>query len=121
MARAVSGLGGAVPVNPVPYTGAATLSGADDWLGALPSEVDGAIRPSRMFLREQAFGKPPRAVVPGVYYLPHSGALGPLADGDILDGADELAGRRLMVVAMGQALNQAATGCYLVDITGPWR
>jgi hypothetical protein len=120
--RAVSGLGGAVLLNNKPFTGAGN-SGNDSTLGALPSEVDGQVKPSKVFSREQATGKPPRAIPPGVYFLPQSGAFGPLSDGDTLDGSEDLAGRKLMVLPDPENNGYVNTpgGCYLVDITGPWR
>ena len=122
MPRTFSALGGSVLVDPRSTSGTAnTLSGADTWLGSAPSAVDGQIKPARLFLREAASGNPPRALVPGVHYLPQSGAVSVLVDGDILVGAGDLAGRKMVVMPTGSGYNNAATGIYLVDITGPWR
>lgn len=122
--RSVSGLGGSVLLNPRAYTGKTnSISGADDYLGSLPSNVDGQIKTSRMFVAEAA-AYVPRAQIPGVLYVPQSGALGPLADGDVMDGSGDLAGRKLMVVpelAAAAGYNSPPSGVYLVDITGPWR
>lgn len=122
MPRAVSGLGSSVNLNVMPFTGAINLaSGADDTLGSILSDVDGRIRPSHMFVKGVAVGSAARAQVPGVHYLPHSNALGVITDGDFLDGAGDLSGRRLMCVATGPSLSATPTGVYLMDITGPWR
>lgn len=122
--RAVSGLGGSALLERRGFTSGSgtTHSGADDLLGAAPSEVDGQIKTSRIYARETAAGKPPRAVVPGVHYIPQSGILSLLSDGDSLLGSGDLAGRRLL--AIGETASAgfvAPTAMYLVDITGPWR
>lgn len=122
MPRAVSALGSAVMCDPVPFTGLVNnVSGSDASLGRIPSEVDGRIRPSTLFAREQGSEKPPRVSVPGVHYVPHTGATLTLQDGDFLDGSGALTGRRLMCVATGSSFVSSPTGMYLVDITGPWR
>lgn len=122
--RAFSAIGGAVSAGSMPFTGAVnTYSGNDSFLGAMPSEVDGQVKMTQVFIREPGAGKPPRAIIPGVYYIPQSGAYGPLADGDLLAGTGALAGRRLMAIA-GAGTNSFAgnpDGAYLMDITGPWR
>lgn len=123
-ARALSGLGSAVLQNNLPFTSSTSgISGADTLLGTLPSEVDGQVKMSRVFSRDQAAGKPPRSIVPGVFYIPQSGAFGPLAEGDVLLGTGDLAGHNLMVIPDpgNNAWSNAAAACCLVDITGPWR
>ena len=122
MPRTFSALGGSVLVDPRALTGVAnTLSGNDAWLGALPSVVDGQVKPVRLFLKEQTAGTPPRALAPGVHYLPQSGAVGVINDGDVLTGAGDLAGRRLLALPTGTGYSNPPTGMYLVDLTGPWR
>lgn len=120
--RAFSGLGSAVLQNNVPFVGT-TYSGADSALGAAPSVVDGQIKMSKVFSREQGNTNPPRAIIPGIHYIPQSGAFGPLVDGDILTGSGDLAGRKLMVIPDpgNNAWSNAPVACYLVDLTGPWR
>lgn len=122
--RAVTGLGGSVQVNNRAFTASANLgSGADDVLGILPSEVDGQVKTSKMYARETAANKPPRAIIPGVHYIPQTGSVGALADGDIMTGAGDLAGRRLIVLGdqYSGAYSATPSGFYLVDLTGPWR
>lgn len=120
--RAISGLGGALMVHMRPYSGtSAAVSGADNWLGPLPSEVDGTVQMSPVFVADGSGTKPPRARIPGLYYIPQTGAVAALADGDVLAGAGALAGRRLMVVHTATTGGAQAGGAYLVDITGPWR
>lgn len=121
--RALSGLGGSVMQNPRPFVGTTgQRSGTDAMLGTMPSEVDGQIKFSRMFLRDAETNKPPRSVVPGVLYLPQTGASAVLSQGDLLAGAGELNGRVLMALCgtSGQ-YNQTPTARFLVDISGPWR
>lgn len=119
--RPVSALGGSVLVDPRGYVSTAgAMSGVDGTLGPFPSEVDGQLKTSRIFMKETG-SKPPRLVVPGVYYIPQSGALGPIVDGDTLDGAGELVGRRLLAVPDVTSLSAGPNGLYLIDITGPWR
>ena len=120
--RAWQGLGGAVTVNPVALTGWTQPSGVDPAVGAFPSEIDGELKISPMLLYEAGAGKPPRAMVPGVWHIAQTGAYGLLNDGDLLSGAGDLAGRTLMCVATGGVYSwSAANAVYLVDITGPWR
>lgn len=76
---------------------------------------------ARLFLKEQGDSQPPRALTPGVRYVPQSGISAIAQDGDVLDGGDDLTGRRLIVLATHTASNILPTGRYLVDITGPWR
>lgn len=122
--RAVTGLGGSVQMNNRAFTASPNLgSGTDDLLGILPSEVDGQVKTSKMYSRETTANKPPRAIIPGVHYIPQTGSIGVLADGDIMTGSGELAGRRLMVLGDQStgAYSSNPSGFYLVDLTGPWR
>ena len=120
-ARGIAGLGSAAVLDTQPFTGSANAaSGADAYLGALPSVVDGQIKPARLFLKEQTAGSPPRAIVPGAYYIPQSGALTVLADGAILPAGGALAGRRFMVCTTGPT-NGSPAGRFLLDLDGPWR
>lgn len=120
--RAFSGLGSAALHQNVPFIGS-NHSGADATLGQAPSVVDGQIKMSKVYSREQGSTTPPRVIIPGVHYIPQSGAFGPLADGDILTGSGDLAGRKLMVIPDpgNNGWSNAPLACYLVDLTGPWR
>lgn len=122
--RAVAGLGGATQVNGQSFTGTSnSSSGTDVFLGVLPSEVDGQVKTSRVFTRDTGTNKPPRSITPGVHYIPQTGSIGVLSDGDILTGSGDLAGRRMIVVGdqYTGGFIQVPSGFYLVDITGPWR
>lgn len=119
--RAVSGVGSSQVLESRTYCGdSIAISGADATLGPFPSEVDGQLKLSKRYLRQQG-ATAPRAEIPGVRYIPQSGAATYLSDGDIVSGAGDLSGRKLMVVAASSSLVSAPNGAYVVDITGPWR
>ncbi|WP_423933159.1 hypothetical protein [Comamonas sp. 23] len=117
--RALSGLGSAVISDPKSFAGGRTYSGSDGAMGALPSRVDGQIKFSTIYCAES--DSVPRVVLPAIHYIPQSGALSVLADGDFLPGSGAMAGKRMFVVGTGPSTSSAA-GRYLLDITGPnWR
>lgn len=122
MARASGGAGSGVLVDARTYSIGA-LSGADTSLGQYPSSVDGRLRLTPVFWREQGSSyPPPRAVAPGFLYVPQYGASAAFADGSSITGTGDLAGRRL--VAVWAASSVSATnpeGVYFIDATGPWR
>ncbi|MCI5068415.1 hypothetical protein [Acidovorax sp.] len=121
-ARGFSGLGTAVYLSASPFTGAsAGVSGADVLLGSAPSPVDGKVRLSRLYLRTTVNQDGPRALVPGVAYVPHSGMLSLCSPGDVLPGSGDWIGRRLMAVGISSVLAAAPTGIAFIDISGPWR
>lgn len=122
LSRPYTGLGASVIADVVPLSGTlAMASGGDPFMGAAPSVVDGQIKLSRVFLKEQGIPNPPRAIVPGVLYVPQSGLVNSVAGGDIAVGAGDWAGRQLMAVVCGTGSNQLPTGAAFIDITGPWR
>lgn len=122
LSRSYTGLGSSVIADVVPMSGiASTVSGGDPFMGAAPSAVDGQIKLSRMFFKEQGSSNPPRAIVPGVLYVPQTGLASLVAGGDIAAGAGDWAGRQLMAVACGANSTAAPTGAAFIDITGPWR
>ena len=122
MPRVWHGLGASVIATATPTTGGASVSGNDGAMGPAPSEIDGEIKLARVFLREGTTDqKPPRSISPGVLHVPQSGLVSVVSDGDIVDGAGEFAGRKLLVVAAGADLSVSPTGAYFIDITGPWR
>ena len=120
MPRGISGLGGSVLVDSRAFVGTSVVSGADSTLGSAPSAVDGQVKPGRLFLKENGTN-PPRAITPGVFFIPQTGVLALFVDGAIVAGGGELIGRSLMLVATNGSRNSAATGMYMVDLTGPWR
>ncbi|MFE1574396.1 hypothetical protein ACFIQG_21780 [Comamonas odontotermitis] len=121
-ARSITGLGSAVMSDPRAYVGIlASISGNDTQLGTAPSSVDGQLKPSRMFTREQGTNTPPRCNTPGPFYFPQIGLINVLNDGDFLLPTGELAGRRLLVISAGTNVTSAPQGRCAVDATGPWR
>jgi len=122
MPRAWQGLGGCVLLDVLSFTGTAgTASGGDAALGAFPSVIDGRLMLSRMYLRETGVN-PPRAIVPGVYRIPQSGAVALISDGNMISAGGDLHGRRLVAIATTVGLfGSPPQGIYLVDATGPWR
>ena len=123
VARAVSGLGGSVQCHPQAFTGFLNeMSGSSAALGKVPSEVDGQIKLSKLFIREAGSNdRPPRAIIPGAVFIPQTGANAVLNDGDLLNGAGEFAGCKLMAVPTAIGTNAVPTAMYLVNVTGPWR
>lgn len=122
--RSRSGSVGAVWQRPMPATGLLNmLSGACDYLGAAPSAIDGQIKHCQMLLRDQATSEPVRAAVPGVRYIPQSGARAVFETAFALfDGADEFAGRKLAAIYVDATTpNHTSQGVSLIDLTGPWR
>ncbi|MEG0920673.1 MAG: hypothetical protein RSD57_14505 [Comamonas sp.] len=121
-ARSITGLGGSVQCNPKAYTGGAgEISGGSTYLGAGPSDVDGEIKLSSLFVVEARTGAGPRADVPGVQFVPQSGVFAQIQDGTIIAGSGPFAGMRLMAVATGTNQGTTPVGIYFVNITGPWR
>lgn len=59
-----------------------------------------------------------RGVLPGLYHLRNDWAAG-LAHGAVIDGTDDMLGRKLLVVRVGPT-SGAVAGTALLDITGPW-
>lgn len=114
---------GAAWQRPFPESGLLTsLSGACDYYGAAPSQIDGQIKHCRMLLKDQVADSPARAVIPGVRYIPQTGARtaldAPLA---LVEGAGEFAGRKFVVVYTDHyGYGSNTPGASLVDLTGPW-
>lgn len=120
--RAVTGLGSAVIHNAVPWTGVVTqFSGNDNTLGAAPSGVDGKIYLSKLFLRPATGTEPPRAIVPGVAFVPQTGAVALISPHDQMAGAGDWVGRKLLAIGTGASASNTPTGIAFLDLTGPWR
>lgn len=125
-ARGPDGSGSGVLLVPRSMSGARTgtgISGDDTGgFGAFTSALDGHLRLARMFLQGSADQAPARAYVPGLYFVPQSGAGTSFTDGSTIDGAGELSGRRLMAVRTSDSqVSATVQGVYFVDTTGPWR
>lgn len=121
-ARGFSGLGASIYLTAAPFTGAVTgTSGSDTTLGSSLSPVDGKVRLSRLYMRTTANQDSPRAIVPGVAYVPHGGMTSLCSPGDVLAGSGEWAGRRMMAVGTGSNGIATPQGIAFIDVTGPWR
>jgi hypothetical protein len=98
------------------------ISGADNYaLGVFPNAVDGRLRLGRSLLRMTASDRTPRAVMPGVYTVPHTNSVlsyKPFTARCTIPGTGPLAGRKLMLLWFGGA---SRSGAAFYDITGPWR
>lgn len=123
MPRAAGGVGGAVRTQArCVATTTKNESGNDtNGMGAYPSVIDGKLRLARMYLRDASATAPPRALVPGIYYAPHTGLISQFAEGEVLVGTDELAGRRMVALYTGSSHNYSPSGVFFMDTTGPWR
>lgn len=120
--RGVVAVGSAQYVNVLPFSGfQGYVSGADPFAGTAPSQIDGQVKLSRLFLKAQAAGSPPRCIPPGVLYVPQTGVSSFLTPGDILPGAGEWAGRKLLAIGTNTSFNSSVTGIAFLDLTGPWR
>lgn len=119
MARAFSGLGSCVYASQRPMTGTyQTTSGADAWLGAAPSKYDGQLKLSEVVLTDTSGDATPRVLVPGLRYIPQSGVMTFVKQGDIFKGAD---GRNFVAIEWCADYTSSVSGVYALDITGPWR
>lgn len=127
MPRSYTGLGTSSLHVSVPYTGlGSSFSGGDTTLGAFPSIIDGSLRVSRKYFATAAVNAPPRADVPGYYWVPQSSAFDIIRWGDKIAGTGTLTGRNLFALSPSNANVTSTpipsnTGLALVDITGPWR
>ena len=85
-----------------------------------PRNLDGKLRLNRQLLRVSPTDNTPRAIMPGLWRVPHSGLIThpTLKARDTIDGAGVLAGRRLMLLWTGPG---SRAGGVFMDITGPWR
>jgi len=123
--RAPTGLGSALLCGCYAYTGGAgACSGADTYFGTFPSPIDGALRLSRRYFASGS-GFPPRAELPGLYSVPHTGLADSFRFNDRVPGTGALAGRTLMVVntattTISGAISSGNAGAAFLDITGPW-
>ncbi len=98
-------------------------SGEDGFLGALSDQPDGVMKLSQTFLFDdsgQASYTTPRAVVPGLLYVPHSGVVAAVQARDYLMGTEALDGRILMALPVSISPG-SYSGVHFVDLTGPWR
>ncbi len=117
--RAITTIGSSIAPRYLAYTGGTSLgSGRDTYLGNFPSDVDGQLLLARCFFDNTPVSTAPRALLPGMRYVPQSGT-DAFFDRDstlIEDGTS----RRLLALPQGSTFGTVA-GYSFVDITGPWR
>ncbi len=122
VARPLSGFGGAILCDPKSFAGTvSSLSGADAALGAAPSNVDGKIYLSKLYMRAATGTEGPRAIVPGVAYVPQSGVSSLVQPHAMMAGAGEWGGRKLLAIGLGANASSPPDGIVFLDVTGPWR
>jgi hypothetical protein len=61
-----------------------------------------------------------RGTLPGLHHL-RSDWSGAIGNGSVIEGTDDLAGRKLLSIAAGPPAGNVTPGVVMVDITGPWR
>jgi hypothetical protein len=124
--RAYSGLGSAVAHMTYPYIGGTSsgnLSGNDNTLGTFPNTITGELYFSRRYI-VAASSNPPRADVPGVYYVPQSGLISFFSTGDVVTASESLQGRNMFALRGHNNTgnwNASPTSVSFIDQTGPWR
>lgn len=120
--RQSHGIGGAVPVARFVMGGNNSTSGGDSSFGSFPSRVDNGLRLSPIMLSDGDMGTVgPRGEFPGAYHCPQTGLIGAFgADARLTDGQGSFAGRKLLTVGCGYP-SSSASGCAVLDVTGPWR
>ena len=121
MPRASAGLGGSVQVQRIGqaqngattdvYSGASGYSMAGD--GPNPANNGLLLTPLELIVNGS------RGVAPGLYHARNNWAA-TFASGTIVDGTDDLAGRRLLALRVGPAVGSLQTGTVFIDLTGPW-
>lgn len=121
--REHTGLAGAVAATAYPDTGGTgAMSGTDTRFGGFPGAF-GELALSPKHVAASA-ASPPRADLPGIYHVPHSGVFDTFKTRHTLPGTGALAGRRLMIVSVAESAGAAYAsniGATAFDLTGPWR
>lgn len=116
--RAHSGSGTAQPMDWISSVGATLPSGRSTRFGDYPGLADALyLASSLVSVTGSATG--PRGRLAGLWDVPQNVAPGTFSAGDVTSGGGETAGRRLMVVPVGEGID-AIAGPLLFDVTGPW-
>ena len=121
MVRHHTGILGAVQMQRVGQaqngTASDAYSGTSNYsvLGAGANQANNGLALTRVELINQG----QRGVIPGLYHA-RSDWAGSLTTGTVLDGTDDLIGRRLMAVRVAAPSGSAEPGVALIDLTGPW-
>lgn len=122
VARGYSGLGASVPCWAKPQSGTSVLSGDDDFLGAFPSQTDGALLLSEYILVDTASAGDQlvrRGRMPGARHAPQRNLGAAFRRKDTVT----VGGKRFYVTGANGAAPDTGTvgGRMFFDITGPWR
>lgn len=122
VARGYSGLGASIPCWAKPQSGSSALSGDDPFLGAFPSQTDGALLLSEYLLVDTATTGTQlvrRGRMPGARHAPQNGL------GAVFSRKDTVTvgGKRFYVTCANVNAYDTVTvgGRMFFDITGPWR
>lgn len=68
----------------------------------------------------ELYGQSLRGTLPGLLH-PVQDCSGSFSTGDVVDGTDDMAGRRLLALRTGPPTGSAVPGTVFIDLTGPWR
>lgn len=120
MARSYTGLGGATPAQRVGVNHNGTIdnnySGMPNYsFGAYPNGANNGL----LLAKVEVNGTSKRGTLPGLYHATQDCAAN-FAHGLVIDGTDDMAGRRLLALRVGQTTG-SSFGTAFVDVTGPWR
>lgn len=120
--RQSHGIGGATATARAVTGNSGAASGADGTLGAFPSRSDNGLRLSPIMVSDGDMTTAgPRGEMPGAYHCPQTGLIGAFgADVRLTDGQGNFTGKKLLTVGCGNP-SGVATGCAVLDVTGPWR
>ena len=122
LARAYSGIGGAVQAQ---RNGVAqnNSTAADAYSGATNYSMLGAgINPANnglLLTPCELIHLGRRGTIPGLWHA-RSDLVGAFEHGTVVDGTDDLAGRRLLALRVGGAYGISTYGTAFIDLTGPW-
>lgn len=121
--RTFAGVGGAIGCNIRPEIGEVTgVSGYDSTFGSAPNNIVGKLFLSNVLLRETG-NNTPRAIIPGVRYVPQAVTLDTFAPQSITNGGGIDSNKKFItVITASQSVSTGyAAGVCFIDITGPWR
>lgn len=116
-----AGVIGAQAMDMVSSVGASAVSGQDSRFGSFPGLAD-ALYLSCPLVGSAISTFGPRGKMAGLWHVPQALPSGAFAKNDLVNGAGETAGRKLLVVPAVGVTGIATNGAYatLLDVTGPW-
>lgn len=119
--RQFSGVGTSLQAGLRPVSGASSgTSGSDGQLGEFPDGISNVLFLSALHLTNGTANYSRRAILPGVWYVPHSNlpAHPTLQPRDTVPGPGALASRKFMLLWLGSSYKK---GGLFIDVSGPWR